>query len=181
MDRLIVFVIAGIGGLLLTAMVLVYFNPAIMSMTASQEGESQDVFIGDEVSAGSNGYQQLNITVNGQVILADISATTEQKTKGLTVKDALAENEAMLFVFGNEAEHRFWMKDMKFPIDIIWISRDKTVVHIEHKLQPCSLGMLCPMYKPAEDNSMYVLETVGGFAEKYGVMKGSKVNFDLNV
>jgi uncharacterized membrane protein (UPF0127 family) len=110
-----------------------------------------------------------------------MAVTNEQQVKGLSVKDHLKENEGMLFVYEQPTRQGFWMKDMKFPIDIIWISRDKTVVHIEHKLQPCSLGMLCPMYKPAEDNSMYVLETVGGFAEKYGVMKGSKVNFDLNV
>src|SRR3712207_8873048 len=74
---------------------------------------------------------QVNVTLNDQILTADISATDEQRRTGLTVKDTLAENEAMLFVFENEAEHGFWMKDMKFPIDIIWIDSDKSVVRSE--------------------------------------------------
>lgn len=97
----------------------------------------------------------------------------------MSVKDALAENEAMLFVFSNEGEHTFWMKNMKFPIDIIWINSDKTVVHIEHNLQPCGYDLLCPTYKPGQD-SLYVLETVGGFAEKHDVVQGTRVQFELN-
>jgi uncharacterized membrane protein (UPF0127 family) len=116
--------------------------------------------------------------MNGLVLVADIAATDEQRTKGLSVKDRLGENEAMLFVFDNEAEHSFWMKNMKFPIDIIWLDSDKTIVHIEHNLQPCSFELLCPTYKPNVE-SLYVLETVGGFAEKYDIVKGTMVEFDL--
>jgi uncharacterized membrane protein (UPF0127 family) len=129
--------------------------------------------------SGSNSYQRVNVTVNGLVLLADISVTDEQRAKGLSVKDGLTENEAMLFVFDNEAEHTFWMKDMKFPIDIIWIDSDKTIVHIEHNLQPCGYGVLCPTYKPGQD-SLYVLETVSGFAEKHDVVQGTRVQFELN-
>jgi uncharacterized membrane protein (UPF0127 family) len=70
------------------------------------------------------------------------------------------------------------MKDMKFPIDIIWIDRDKTIVHIEHNLQPCGTAVLCPTYRP-NDDSLYVLETVGGFAEKHEIVKGTQVKFEL--
>ncbi|MDQ4012401.1 MAG: DUF192 domain-containing protein, partial [Thermoproteota archaeon] len=75
-------------------------------------------------------------------------------------------------------EHTFWMKNMKFPIDIIWLDSDKTIVHIEHNLQPCSFELLCPTYKPNVE-SLYVLETVGGFAEKHDIVKGTMVEFDL--
>jgi uncharacterized membrane protein (UPF0127 family) len=84
----------------------------------------------------------------------------------------------MLFVFDEEAEHTFVMKNMKFPIDIIWMDADKTVVHIERNLQPCSSGLFCPTYKP-NDDSLYVLETVGGFAERHDVVKGTMVEFEL--
>lgn len=172
---LIVTVAMAIG--VIAASVL-YFNPAITSMLGWQEGERQEITIGEEMWSGSDGYGQVNVTVNGFVVVAEISATNEQRTKGLSVKDGLAENEAMLFVFDNEAEHTFWMKNMKFPIDIIWIDNDKTVVHIEHNLQPCSSEVLCPTYKP-NNNSLYVLETVGGFAEKHDIVKGTTVEFEL--
>jgi len=163
----------------LAAAVVLYLNPATTIMLGQPEHQQQELTISEEVRSGSNGYRQVNITMNGLVLIADIAATDEQRTKGLSVKDSLAENEAMLFVFDNEAEHTFWMKNMKFPIDIIWIDADKIVVHIEHNLQPCSSDLLCPTYKPIDD-SLYVLETVGGFAEKHDIAKGTRVDFELS-
>jgi uncharacterized protein len=174
----IVAVAIAIGVIAAAAAGVLYFNPAITSMLGQPEDEQQELLMTQEVRSGSNGYRQVNVTVNGLVLVADIAATDEQRTKGLSVKDRLAENEAMLFVFDNEAEHTFWMKDMKFPIDIIWIDTDKTVVHIEHNLQPCSSELFCPTYKPIDD-SLYVLETVGGFAEKHDIVKGTRVDFEL--
>ena len=160
------------------AVALLHFNPAITSMLDQQEYEQQEILIGQEVTSGSIGFRQVNVVVNGVVLVADIAATYEQMTRGLSVKDSLDENEAMLFVFDEEAEHTFHMKNMKFPIDIIWIDADKTVVHIEHNLQPCSSGLFCPTYKPIGD-SLYVLETVGGFAQKHDIVKGTMVEFQL--
>ena len=177
MTRLIVIVTVGIA-IVVIATVVLYLNPAITGMLGGQEGEQQGIIIDEEMISGSNGHQQVNVTVNGLVLVTDISVTNEQRTKGLSEKDDLAENEAMLFVFGSEAKHTFWMKDMKFPIDIIWIDSDKTIIHIENNLQPCSSEVLCPTYKP-NDDSMYVLETVGGFAEKYNILKGTRVGFEL--
>jgi uncharacterized protein len=174
---IIVAVAIAIG--VIAAAAVLYFNPAITNMLGQPEHGQQALNISQEVRSGSYGYRQVNVTVNGLVLVADIAATDEQRTKGLSVKDSLAENEAMLFVFDNEAEHIFWMKDMKFPIDIIWIDTDKTVVHIEHNLQPCSSELLCPTYKPIGD-SLYVLETVGGFAEKHDIVKGTLVDFELD-
>jgi uncharacterized protein len=85
----------------------------------------------------------------------------------------------MLFVFENEAEHIFWMKDMRFPIDIIWLDSNKTIIHIEHNVQPCSFGSFCPTYKP-DGNSLYVLETVAGFANKYAIVQGTQAEFELD-
>ncbi|MDQ3851471.1 MAG: DUF192 domain-containing protein [Thermoproteota archaeon] len=160
------------------AVAVLYFNPAITSILGQREDEEQGLIISQEVRSGSYGYRQISVAVNGLVLVADIAATDEQRTKGLSVKDSLDENEAMLFVFEDEAEHTFWMKNMKFPIDIIWIDTDKTVVHIEHNLQPCSSELFCPTYKP-NDDSLYVLETIAGFAERHDVVKGTMVEFEL--
>ena len=156
MTALFVVVVVAVGmAISLIAAAILYFYPAIINMLwETEDDEAQELIIGNE-------------------------ASNDQWTKGLSVKDALDENEAMLFVFGNEGEHTFWMKDMKFPIDIIWLDGNKTVVHIEHNLQPCGYGLLCPTYKPSQD-SLYVLETVGGFAEKHDVIQGTQIQFELN-
>jgi uncharacterized protein len=167
---------AGIGIIATTAF---YFYPAISSILgASEEDDNnqQEPIMGQATPTSS--YRQVNVTVNGIELVADVAETNEQRTKGLSVKDSLAENEAMLFVFDTAQEYSFWMKNMKFPIDIIWLDSNKTVVHIEHNLQPCSFDAFCPTYKP-DNNALYVLETAAGFAERHGIVKGTTVQFHL--
>jgi uncharacterized protein len=133
----------------------------------------------DDGTPTKSGYRQVNIIVNGIEIIADIASTDDHRSKGLAVKNTLSENEGMLFVFNAEHEHSFWMKDMKFPIDIIWLDSHKEVVHVEHSLEPCASDSPCHSYQP-NDNSLYVLETVAGFAEKYNVTNGTQVEFSLD-
>jgi uncharacterized membrane protein (UPF0127 family) len=166
---IIAIVAAAAAGIIAGA--ILYVNP----LTENQQQEL--VAIGTKPS--NNGYRQANITINGIELVADIAETNDQRTVGLAVKDTLNENEAMLFVFSTEREHSFWMKNMKFPIDIIWLDADKEVVHIEHSLDPCLPDSSCQTYKP-NDNSLYVLETVAGFAQKYKVTEGTVVEFELD-
>jgi hypothetical protein len=122
-------------------------------------------------------YLQSNVTIDGFSLTADLALSSKQKEKGLSVKEKLKENEAMLFVFEKPGKHSFWMKDMKFPIDIIWLDSNGKIVHIEENLEPCSLVFACPSYTPNTD-SQYVLETVAGFIPRHNVSVGTDV--DLN-
>jgi uncharacterized protein len=172
-----IFVVVTAIGVSATAAFL-HFYPGIITTLGQPEDKQQDLTISQELRSGSDGYQHVDVTLNGLVLVADIAATHEQRTKGLSVKDRLDENKAMLFVFDYEAQHTFWMKNMKFPIDIIWIDSDKTVVYIEHNVEPCSSEIFCPVFRPDHD-SLYVLETVGGFAERHDIVKGTMVEFEL--
>jgi uncharacterized membrane protein (UPF0127 family) len=125
------------------------------------------------------------VTVNGFNLTADLAITDEQKAEGLAVKDSLKENEGMLFVYEQPSDQSFWMKDMKFPIDIIWLDSNGTVVHIEQNLQPCisvanpGVSVLnCPVYTP-DLEAMYVLETVAGFSQRHNIVNGTKIDFSL--
>ena len=175
--RFFLFVVVIAIGVSATVAVL-FFYPRIAATLGQPEDKQQELAVSQELRSGSDGYQHVNITLNGLVLVADIAATEEQRTNGLSVKDRLDENEAMLFVFDYEAQHTFWMKNMKFPIDIIWIDSDKTVVYIEHNVEPCSSDIFCPVFRPDHD-SLYVLETVGGFAERHDIVKGTMVEFEL--
>ncbi len=165
--------------------VTLFFWPATNTTAESDRLQSEIAAVNNETAlAGSNNnnisgyyYRQVNVTVNGVGLVADIAETGEQRSKGLAIKDSLNETEGMLFVFSEPRQYVFWMKDMKFPIDIIWLDSNKTVVHVEHSLDPCS-PVSCQTYGPGAD-SFYVLETVAGFADKYGVTEGTKVKFDL--
>jgi uncharacterized protein len=74
----------------------------------------------------------------GFELTTDLAIIDNQKADGLSVKDHLKENEGMLFVSEQSSTQRFRMKDMKFPIDIIWLDSNGAVVHIEHTLQHCN-------------------------------------------
>lgn len=175
MQTVTVIAIVAAAAVGIVAGVALYFNP----LTITSPGEEQQENVPGEANASSNGYRKVNVTVNGVRLVADIAESQDQRSKGLSVKDTLGENEAMLFVFSEGREHSFWMNGMKFPIDIIWISEHHEVTHIEHSLEPCVPGSFCPTYKP-DRNSLYVLETVAGFAQKYNVTENTYVDFQLD-
>jgi uncharacterized protein len=175
-------IIASIAALLgvLATVTAVYFYPFISSLLGLSDDNNnpQELVMGlaSPNSSSGSGYRQVNVTINGIELVADLAETNEQRTKGLSVKDALAEKEAMLFVFDTAQEHPFWMKDMKFPIDIIWMDSNKIVVHVEHNLQPCSFDGFCQTYKPNKD-ALYVIETMAGFAKDHNIVEGTRFDF----
>ena len=165
-------------------------NPAIIIIFFTMV--SAPLFFGDNTLSNSagrygnflNDLKVIAIT-NGFKLTADLAVTDEQKAEGLAVKDHLKENEGMLFVYEQPSNQSFWMKDMKFPIDIIWLDSYGTVVHIEQNLQPCvsvskpSVSVLnCPIYTPNRE-AMFVLETVAGFSQKHNVNNGTDIDFSL--
>jgi uncharacterized membrane protein (UPF0127 family) len=132
----------------------------------------------NEAQIPADRYLQSKITVNNFELIADLAITNDQQVKGLDVKDQLKENEGMLFVEKQPAKYDFWMRGMKFPIDIIWLDSNRTVIHIEHNLQPCVSDLHCPLFTPDKD-ALYILETVAGFSQKHNVKIGTHMDFHL--
>jgi len=75
------------------------------------------------------------VKINGQIFVADVVRDPQDRAQGLAGRERLAVNEGMLFLFEDEGEYGFWMKGMKFPIDIIWI-RDNAIVAIDEYVFP---------------------------------------------
>lgn len=99
--------------------------------------------------------------------------TADERSRGLMHRDALAKDRGMLFVFPDEGFHRFWMKNTRIELDIIFIGADRRVVSIARRAQPCVKDP-CPTYSP-EGNAAYVLEIAGGLAAAYGFAAGDPV------
>jgi uncharacterized membrane protein (UPF0127 family) len=118
------------------------------------------------------------VITNNYKVLVDIAITDKQLQDGLAIKNSLKENEGMLFFLGEPRKASFWMKDMKFPIDIIWLNESFSIVHIEHELQPCESIFSCKSYKPNSE-ALYVFETIAGFANKHDLKTGDMLNFQL--
>lgn len=119
-------------------------------------------------------------------VRAQISDTDIKRRQGLMFREFLSDNEGMIFIFPDESRHSFWMKNMKIPLDIIWINKNKFVVDIKPDLEPCAeindgldrghRIISCPGFTP-KDNSLYALEVNAGFALKNDIKIGDKADF----
>jgi uncharacterized membrane protein (UPF0127 family) len=115
---------------------------------------------------------------NGTVIHAEVAQTPKERANGLMNRKSLPPDHGMLFVFEKADLYFFWMKNTFITLDIIWISPDKRIVHIEEQVPPCRRDP-CPVYG-RRFKSLYVLEVNGGVAQKQGLSIGSSVQFDLS-
>lgn len=73
--------------------------------------------------------KQATVALGGAVFLAEISEAPEERIRGLSGRESIPVHGGMLFLFDEPGNYAIWMKDMRFPIDIIWI-RDGRVAHI---------------------------------------------------
>ncbi len=94
-----------------------------------------------------------------------IAQTEIQVRKGLSGHAPLKADQGMLFVFEKEGLYTFWMHDMTFPLDIIWLDRSGKIVHIEENIPPCSKDA-CSKYIPKVP-ALYVLEVNAGYVNHH--------------
>lgn len=87
----------------------------------------------------------------------------------------MASDHGMLFVFDSEGNWSFWMKGMRFSLDIIWFDSQRHTVYVEQGLLPCT-PQNCPIYTPPA-KAMYVLEVNAGFVQAHDISLGEMFNF----
>lgn len=115
------------------------------------------------------------IKINNQLIVAEVVNKAKDREQGLSGRTEIGINEGMLFLFESPGIYGFWMKGMKFPIDIIWINGDK-IVGVEKNVAP-EPGVgdeRLKIYYPAEPANK-VLELKAGRAEIFRAEAGDEV------
>jgi uncharacterized protein len=100
-------------------------------------------------------------SIGDTVIDVEIADTPEERLLGLSGRDSLKEGQGMLFILDEPGRPGFWMKDMKFAIDIIWIGEDGRVLSIDEGVGPETYP---ENFAPAEPVK-YVLEVPAGFSD----------------
>ena len=103
--------------------------------------------------AGCNSIRE--VCVNQKCFKVEIADTSEKRQIGLMQHEVLKEDNGMWFIFNEEGRHSIWMKNMNFPIDIIWIDSNYNVVDVKRNAEPCTDN--CEIYSPSKD-AKYVLE-----------------------
>lgn len=112
-----------------------------------------------------------SVRVGGKTFLVEVADTNKLLEKGLSGHGPLKDNEGMLFVFKTPDKYGFWMKEMLFPLDIIWVSQDFKIVHIEKSLLPETYPKI---FYPTS-SALYVLEVSAGEADLLKIKTGDSV------
>ena len=122
-----------------------------------------------------------SLSIRGQQVRLDIARTREEQSRGLGYRDSLAWDRGMLFPYDDQPDfHSFWMKGMRFDIDIVWIRKGR-VVDIAHQVphpgpgDPTGTGPTVRSRQLADR----VLEVPAGYAQAHGWQIGDPVTFDL--
>lgn len=116
------------------------------------------------------------ILPDGSQVAAEVVDTPAARAQGLSGRDGLEEGKGMLFLFGTRAQHGFWMKGMRFPIDIVWLDGGRVVTvlaDVPHDL----LRQLAVRMPTAPADA--VLELPAGQAAAHGVAEGATLDIQL--
>jgi len=111
------------------------------------------------------------VSIGVHVIDAEVADTPERKQRGLSGRRVLPDGEGMLFPYASADLHGFWMPDMHFDIDILWI-RGGRIVHVEPRV---SKDEPLRVRRPSEPADL-VLELPAGTAERRGFRVGDAVS-----
>lgn len=157
MDRLKFFIKDNIR-LLLGLTVVIFFTILIISILFTKNKKTE-------------------VTINNETFKVEIADTDSEKQIGLSKKNKLGENDGMLFIFPKPDYYSFWMRDMKFPIDIIYIKGNRVTYVVPNAPAPSETNGNLRIYQPKIESDK-VLEINAGLAEKYDIKEGTEVNIN---
>ncbi len=102
-----------------------------------------------------------------------IADTYPERVQGLSGQKSLPSEHGLLFLFESEGLHSIWMKDMLFPIDVLWFDQNKRVIFVYENFSPESF----PTSVGSPTPSIMVLELPAGFVQKHGIKIGDSISF----
>jgi|WetSurMetagenome_2_1015567.scaffolds.fasta_scaffold01269_11 uncharacterized protein len=117
------------------------------------------------------------VTIDGHSFKVAVATSQQEQEIGLSKTNSISQDQGMIFLFNRPDYYSFWMKNMKFAIDIIYINQD-TIVTIKDSVQPpknSSDNLI--IYTPTEPSDK-VLEITAGLSKKYKFRNGDKVKYE---
>lgn len=111
------------------------------------------------------------VIIGSTTVQASIADSMPERIKGLSNTPYLPEGVVKLFAFGTEGEHSIWMKDMNYSLDILWVTKDGVIVHIEENIAPETF----PESFASPKKAWYVIEANAGFVASSSIKVGDEV------
>jgi uncharacterized membrane protein (UPF0127 family) len=113
---------------------------------------------------------------DGHLVHLEMANDNELRAQGLMYRDHLPPDRGMLFLFPEDGEYGFWMKNTRIPLDMIWLDSGHRIAHVKFNVPPCKADP-CPSYPP-NARARYVLEVAGGVAKQHGLKAGDVLRFE---
>ena len=124
-------------------------------------------------------FNQQKVTIRNHPFMVEIADTDGLRTKGLSGRKDLSPNAGMLFLFPQKGIYSFWMKDMRFPLDFIWIANHQVVGLNSGVLPPSQTGNVPTVINPV-NYADQVLEVNAGFISQYHIQVQDPVMLNFN-
>lgn len=102
----------------------------------------------------------------------EIADNEARRTQGLMYRDSMADNQAMLFIFPNEEERSFWMKNTILPLDIIYLNAKDQIITVQRNTVPYSEESV-----PSNGPAKYVVEVNAGFCDRHSIKAGDHIEW----
>ncbi len=128
---------------------------------------------GSSATTASKAPTAYRVTVGNVTVYAEAADTFAEREMGLMNRTYLNEDAGMLFIFPTPQQQSFWMKNMRIPLDIVFITADKHVLEIYASVPPCT-GDPCTLYTSSAP-IQYALEVNSGFCARNGIVSGDPV------
>ena len=150
--------------ILMLAVLFAIFISAFLFLTQKNQEIEKTQLLQVNLVNSKNEYLRIN---------AEIADNESEQLKGLGGRGKIPSDRGMLFVFQEEYILNFWMKDMKFALDMIFLDSQFNIVDIKQNLQPCKPDEACPIYFPQKP-AQYVLEINAGLAKRNNIKIGDR-------
>ncbi|MCL5667184.1 MAG: DUF192 domain-containing protein [Patescibacteria group bacterium] len=153
------------------ALVLMFL---LLSAACNKQSPAQDV------TDGMDARYNHELQIGNKILEVQVVNTPQDMQQGLSGRTSLANNKGMLFDFGQQENNMpyFWMKDMNFNLDLIWIKNNKIVGITKNvpKPEPGTPDSQLPFYSPPSPIDS-VLEVNAGWADRNGIKAADEVDF----
>jgi uncharacterized membrane protein (UPF0127 family) len=124
-------------------------------------------------STPNAGLKTETIMLGATPIKVEVADTDASRTQGLSDRTSLASGSGMLFVFDPPQSPGFWMKDMNFSLDMVWVGVDNSIIKIDKDVAPSTYPNAFFPPSPVK----FVLELPAGFSDAQSIKVGE--NFSL--
>jgi hypothetical protein len=154
-----------VAGIILVVIIMLFVFPGIL-----KEEKSNEVYYMFQ----KEGELTVSDSLNNQKVKIDIEIadTDYERQLGLMKRVSMEQNQGMLFLFPDEAQQSFWMRNTLISLDMIFINSEKEIVTIHKRTK-----MLSEQSYPSTAPARYVLEVISGFTDKYDIQVGSKIGW----